>query len=106
MEDLLTALSRRTAALVAERAPHVVRVEGRRRGPASGVVWSADGLVVTTHHALERDEELEVGLPGGDAVPAELVGRDPTTDLALLRARATGLAAAACPTRRPPPASW
>jgi S1-C subfamily serine protease len=92
--DLLATLSRRTATLVAERAPHVVRVEGRRRGPSSGVVWSADGLVVTTHHALERDEELEVGLPGGDAVPAELVGRDPTTDLALLRARATGLAPA------------
>ncbi|HEX9306855.1 MAG TPA: hypothetical protein VF894_05155 [Anaeromyxobacter sp.] len=43
--DALTALSRRTAALVAERAPHVVRVDGRHRGPASGVVWSQDGLV-------------------------------------------------------------
>jgi S1-C subfamily serine protease len=90
--DPLVALSRRTAALVAERASHVVRVEGRRRGAASGVVWSADGLVVTTHHALERDEELEVGLPSGDVALAELVGRDPTTDLALLRVSATALA--------------
>ena len=88
--DALTALSRRTAALVAERSPHVVRVDGRHRGPASGVVWSPDGLVVTTHHALERDEELEVGLPSGDTAPAELVGRDPTTDLALLRVGAPG----------------
>ncbi len=71
MEDTLVALSRRTAALVAERAPHVVRVEGRRRGPASGVVWSADGLVVTTHHALERDEEVELGLPSGETAAAE-----------------------------------
>ncbi|HEX9241931.1 MAG TPA: S1C family serine protease [Anaeromyxobacter sp.] len=91
MEDALTALSRRTAALVAEHAPHVVRVEGRRRGPASGVVWSADGLVVTAHHVLERDEEVEIGLASGERATAEVLGRDPTTDLALLRASATGL---------------
>ncbi len=94
MEDALSALSRRTAALVAERAVHVVRVEGRRRGPASGVVWSADGLVVAAHHAIERDDELEVGLPSGDATTAEVVGRDPSTDLALLRVKATGLSPA------------
>src|SRR5512138_1315203 len=93
--DLLSALSRRTAALTSSAAAHVVRVDGRRRGPASGVVWSSDGLVVTAHHVVERDEELEVGLPSGETVPAELVGRDPTTDLALLRASASGLAAAA-----------
>lgn len=95
MEDLLTTLSRKTAALVAELSNHVVRVEGRRRGPASGVVWSADGLVVAAHHGVERDDELEVGLPSGEAVPAEVVGRDPSTDLALLRVRATGLSPAA-----------
>lgn len=94
MEDVLSALSRRTAALVAERAVHVVRVEGRRRGPASGVVWSADGLVVAAHHAVERDDELEIGLASGETTTAEVVGRDPSTDLALLRARATGLSPA------------
>jgi S1-C subfamily serine protease len=94
MEDALTTLSRRIAALVAERSSQVVRVDGRRRGPAAGVIWSADGLVVTSSHAVERDEELEVGLPSGDTVAAELIGRDPTTDLALVRARATGLSAA------------
>jgi S1-C subfamily serine protease len=92
--DPLVTLSRRISQLVAERAPHVVRVDGRRRGPASGVVWSADGLVLTAHHVVERDEELEVGLPSGETVAAELVGRDPSTDLALLRIRAAGLAAA------------
>ncbi len=94
MEDVLSTLSRRTAALVSERAAHVVRVEGRRRGPASGVVWSADGLVVAAHHAVERDDELEVGLPSGDTSTAEVVGRDPSTDLALLRVKATGLSPA------------
>lgn len=92
--DPLSTLSRRVAQLVAERSPHVVRVDGRHRGPATGIVWSSDGLVVTTHHALERDEELEVGLPSGDTAAAELVGRDPTTDLALLRVSAGGLVAA------------
>jgi S1-C subfamily serine protease len=103
MEDVLTALSRRTAALVAERAPHVVRVEGRRRGPASGVVWSADGLIVTAQHALERDEEIEIGLASGESATAEVVGRDPTTDLALLRASATGLAVPAWTDDAPEP---
>ncbi len=91
--DALTALSRRIAALVAERSAHVVRVDGRRRGPAAGIVWSSDGLVVTSSHGVERDEEIEVGLPSGDSAEAELVGRDPTTDLALVRVRATGLSA-------------
>ena len=103
MEDALVALSRRTAALVAERAPHVVRVEGRRRGPASGVVWSGDGLVVTAHHALERDEEVELGLASGESTTAEVVGRDPTTDLALLRASATGLQVPAWTDQAPAP---
>lgn len=92
--DLLAALSRRTAAVVSATGAHVVRVDGRARGPSTGVVWSSDGLVVAANHAVERDEELEVGLPSGETVPAELVGRDPSTDLALLRAAASGLAAA------------
>jgi S1-C subfamily serine protease len=92
--DVVMELSSRLAALARRGSESVVRVEGRRT-PASGVVWSADGLVVTTHHAVERDEEIAVGLPGGETAPAELVGRDPSTDLALLRARATGLSPAA-----------
>jgi S1-C subfamily serine protease len=93
--DALTALSRRIAALVAERSAHVARVDGRRSGPASAIVWSADGLLVTSSHALERDEQIEIVLPSGEAAEGDLVGRDPTTDLALLRVRATGLPAVA-----------
>lgn len=70
----------------------VVRVEGRRRFPATGIVFSEDGLIVTAHHVLHRDEEISVGLPGGETVEAELVGRDPATDLALLRIDAAELA--------------
>jgi S1-C subfamily serine protease len=89
--DVLSQLSGQLTALTAQAAAHVVRVDGRRRFPASGVVWSADGVVVTTHHTLERDEGVEVGLPSGETVPAEVVGRDPSTDLAALRVAATGL---------------
>ncbi|GAO05460.1 S1C family serine protease [Anaeromyxobacter sp. PSR-1] len=90
--DVLAQLSARLAALTASAAAHVVRVEGRRHASASGVVWSADGVIVTAHHALERDEGVTVGLPSGDEVAAEVIGRDPSTDLAALRVRAPGLA--------------
>jgi S1-C subfamily serine protease len=92
MADVLTQISREMAAAVAAASPGVVRVEARRRLPASGVVWSADGLIVTAHHVVEQEENIGVGLGDGRTAPAKLVGRDPTTDLALLRAEATGLA--------------
>jgi S1-C subfamily serine protease len=91
--DLLTALSGQLEGLVARTAAHVVRVDGRRL-PSSGVVWSADGVVVTAHHTLHRDDEVTVGLPSGDTAEAEVLGRDPSTDLAVLRVRTGGLAPA------------
>jgi len=82
---------------VAAAAPGILRVDARRRHPASGLVWSDDGVIVTANHVVRRDEDLSVGLGADDAVPATLVGRDPTTDLAVLRAAdglPTGAAAA------------
>lgn len=93
--EVLTSLSDALASAVETAAPSIVRVEGRRRLPASGVVWSADGLIVTAHHVVEQDENIGIGLPDGRAVTASLVGRDPSTDLALLRIPSQGLAAAA-----------
>jgi S1-C subfamily serine protease len=58
---------------------------------ASGIVWSADGVIVTAHHVVENDEKISIGLPNGDKVKASLVGRDPSTDLAVLRAEAKDL---------------
>jgi S1-C subfamily serine protease len=63
----------------------IVRVEGRRRLPATGWVWS-ENLIVTAHHVVERNEDIGIGLPDGSTVKAQLVGRDPHSDLALLRA--------------------
>lgn len=84
------------ADVVADAANYVVRVSARRRYPASGIVWSADGLIVTANHVVRHEDEIIVGLPGGDEVKATLVGRDPSTDLALLRVESAELQ----------PASW
>jgi S1-C subfamily serine protease len=69
----------------------VVRVEGRKRLGATGIVWAADGVIVTASHVVERDADLRVGLAGEKSVPARLLGRDAATDLAVLHAEATGL---------------
>jgi S1-C subfamily serine protease len=66
----------------------IVRVEGRKRLAATGFVWSADGLIITADHVL-RSEGLRVGLPNGDVVEATVVGRDPSTDLAVVRTSAS-----------------
>jgi S1-C subfamily serine protease len=88
----LVELSDELAAAVESAAPSVVRVEGRRRSASSGVAWSADGVIVASHHAVDAEEGVPVGLHDGRIVPARVVGRDPGSDLAVLRAEATGLA--------------
>lgn len=95
MADALSSLSESLAAAVDAASPSIVRVEARRRLPASGIVWSADGVIVTSHHVVEQDEGIEIGLHGGQVVSATLAGRDPSTDIAVLRADTKGLTAAA-----------
>ncbi|MGA9531376.1 MAG: trypsin-like peptidase domain-containing protein [Anaerolineales bacterium] len=85
MSTMVETLSTDLAELVERTDPGVVRVEGRRRLAGSGVVWSQGGAIVTAHHVLERDHDLQVGLHDGTKVAAELIGRDPTTDLAVLK---------------------
>lgn len=92
MANTLMELSNDLASAVAAAGTAVVRVEARRRLPASGFVWSRDGVIVTAHHVIEQDDNIRIGLPGGDTIPATLVGRDPTTDLAVLRTQGISLA--------------
>ncbi len=89
--EAIANLSDTLAGIVDKVGPSVVRVEARHRLPASGTVWSADGVIVTADHAVERDEHIRIGLANGDTVSASLAGRDPTTDIAVLRADAQGL---------------
>ena len=95
MSDVLLSVSNALADAVETAGKGVVRVEARRRLPATGIVWSADGVIVTAHHVVERDDDITVGLPNGETAAAKLIGRDPSTDLALLRTDAKGLTALA-----------
>jgi S1-C subfamily serine protease len=87
----LQSLSGELAAIVDAAAASLVRVEGRRRTASSGVVWSADGVIVASHHAVDAEDEVPVGLHDGRTLAARVVGRDPGSDLALLQAEVTGL---------------
>lgn len=89
--DALSTFSDEIARVVDTGGMSVVRVEARRRRPASGAVWAPEGIIVTAHHVIEEEDDINVGLPDGRRVPATLVGRDRTTDVAVLRAQAGGL---------------
>ena len=89
--SVLSDLSNALAAATETAGAGVVRVEARPRLPASGIVWSADGVIVTAHHVVEQEDNIAIGLADGKTTTAKLVGRDPTTDLAVLRTQATNL---------------
>ena len=91
MSEVLKTLSDEMASAVDAAAASLVRVEGRRRLAATGIIHSADGLIVTANHVVERDENVRIGLPDGNTVSATVVGRDPSTDIAVLRVNADGL---------------
>ncbi|MCZ0939957.1 MAG: trypsin-like peptidase domain-containing protein [Caldilineaceae bacterium] len=80
------------AAVVESAEQSVVQVNGRRRIPASGLVWSAEGVIVTANHVV-RTESVKIVLPYGDRLNATLIGRDSAIDLAVLRIDRDGLAA-------------
>ena len=81
----LSEVSQGMGKMVEVASAAVVRVEGRRRLPASGFTWSEDGLVLTANHVLRRDNKIRIGLADGTQTSGQLVGRDPSTDLALLK---------------------
>jgi S1-C subfamily serine protease len=93
MENALVALSNELAAAVERGGRSVVNVNARPRVPSSGVHWRP-GVVVTSEHTVKQDEEITIGFPGGATVPATLVGRDPGTDIAVLKADNVNIPAA------------
>ena len=84
MSEALMELSNALAAATERAAIHIVAVHTGPRGSSSGVIWRA-GIIVTADHALRSDEEIKVTLPDQRVVSATLVGRDATTDLAVLK---------------------
>jgi S1-C subfamily serine protease len=93
-DNPLIAFSDKIAQLVERAAGAVVGVGAGGRRESSGIHWRS-GVVVTAEEALERDEGIKLMLPGGRVTEASLAGRDPTTDVAVLRFQPDGLSAAA-----------
>lgn len=89
--DALSTFSEGLARIIEAGGMSVVRVASRRRRPASGTVWSPEGIILTAHHVIETEDDISVGLADGREIPATLVGRDRTTDVAVLRVQTGGL---------------
>jgi len=83
-DGFLAALSNDLAAAADTVGRSVVAIHARRRIPASGVVWQP-GVVVAAHHTIQRDGDITLTLHDGATASATLAGRDPSTDLAVLR---------------------
>jgi S1-C subfamily serine protease len=91
--SLLRALSNQMADAVEQIAPALVLVNGRRGQGASGVVY-AQNIVLTADHVLDRETDITVVTADSRTLPAQFVGRDRTTDLAVLRVPNLGVAPA------------
>jgi S1-C subfamily serine protease len=84
MSSQLIELSNALAQATDRAATNTVAVHAEARGSSSGVIWRS-GIIVTSEHALRRDDEIHVTLADGRVVPAKFAGRDPSTDLAVLK---------------------
>ncbi|MEP6764676.1 MAG: trypsin-like peptidase domain-containing protein [Gemmatimonadaceae bacterium] len=82
--ETLHAFSDALANAVSAVAPSIVAIHARRRIPASGIVWRS-GYVIASDHTIRRERDITVTLEDGRQVAATLVGRDSSTDLALLK---------------------
>jgi S1-C subfamily serine protease len=87
--SLLLSLSAGLAAIVRDVAPSLVSVQSAR-ARSTGFSWRP-GLIVAAENALADDGEHSVLAPDGVLSPARIVGRDPSTDVALLRIERTDL---------------
>ena len=87
--SLLLSLSAGLAAIVRDVAPSLVSVQSAR-ARSTGFSWRP-GLIVAAENALADDGEHSILAPDGVLSPARIVGRDPSTDVALLRIERTDL---------------
>ncbi|HYM50594.1 MAG TPA: trypsin-like peptidase domain-containing protein [Candidatus Limnocylindrales bacterium] len=85
--ELLDAYSQAVIGVVEQVGPAVVSVSGA----GTGLILSPDGYTLTNSHVATAVKAYELTLRDGSEVTAELIGKDPHTDLAVLRASGTGL---------------
>src|SRR5438552_8203840 len=91
--DLLDAYSRAVVDAVDVVGPAVVRIDAGR-GSGSGVVFTPDGFLLTNDHVVDRHDAPAVTFPDGRTLRALIIGRDPHTDLAVLRVDGSSLPSA------------
>jgi S1-C subfamily serine protease len=89
---LLDAFSQAVVRVVERVAPSVVHVR-RQRGAGSGVVIAPDGYVLTNAHVVDDAGSVEILLADGASYGARVIGADPATDLAVVRALGPGFSA-------------
>jgi S1-C subfamily serine protease len=83
-KNMLVELSDAIADAAETAGKSTVLVDARRKFPASGIAFAKD-MILTADHVIEREEDIKVILADGTEVTARLVGRDPGTDLAVLK---------------------
>jgi len=97
-EELLDAYSHAVIGVVERAGPAVVSIEVQQRGPSgagSGFIVTPDGYILTNSHVVSSAKKIRVRTAAGETVDARIVGDDPATDLAVIRADAAALATSA-----------
>jgi S1-C subfamily serine protease len=84
MSNPLTDFSNNLTAAVEKGSASTILVDARKRYPASGIAYAED-LVLTADHVVTREENIKVVIADGKSLNATIAGRDPGSDLALLR---------------------
>lgn len=100
--ELLDAYSQAVTSVIEQVGPSVVSIDIHRRlqtpympvdveGAGSGMVVTAEGYIVTSHHVVDKSHSLIVGFTDGRTLPAQVIGVDSATDLAVIKVEATDL---------------
>jgi S1-C subfamily serine protease len=91
MASVIASFSQELAAATEQVGTSVVTVHARHRVPSSGIHWRK-GVLVTANHTVRREDEITILVHGGKRASAKLAGRDPGTDLAVLKFDQDGVA--------------
>ena len=93
MSNTFSEFSEGLTAAVEKAGTSTILVDARKRYPASGIAYAED-LILTADHVVTREDDLKVLLPDGKSLTATIAGRDPGSDLAVLRLAEKALTAA------------